>query len=417
MARFLVYAAPSRGDLYPLVPALDKLIEHGHSVFARMPASEVRDMQNRGIAARPLSESVECAIRTDWQQFSIEGSIRSLLDHMVLRGEFEATDLRTAIAKHKPDGLLIDANCFGAAAVAESSGISWASWGSCLLPFPRPGIPPFGLGLPYKRGTIGALKNWAKTGSVQKTFDQALAQLNELRTFLGAACLETVLEWPSRLANLIYFTAEPLEYHREWPANVHLVGPSTWEPYEQAVTLDSDNRPIILVSSSIEYQDDSKLIAACMQSLSPIDYQIVITTAANNYPDSGLPKGVHITRFTAHNPILEKAACVICPGNLGLVQKALCKGVPILAIPQCRDQIEIGQRLKHLNAGQALPLRELTNTGLPAAVEKTIECRPGAQAVQQAFAQYDSTTSALAILEQLIDAPEPEEDSADKVPS
>lgn len=402
MAKFLVYTAPTRGHLYPLVPTLDRLLEHGHLVFARTASSEVRTMLERGIGARPLLESVECALRTDWQQFSHEGATRSLLDHLVLRGEFEATDLKYAIDKHNPDALIIDATCFGAAAVAEASGIPWVSWSTQLLPFPRPGIPAFGLGIPLRQGTFSAIKNWTKHGSVQRTYDQALEQLNELRSFLGAAPLNSVLEWPQSLSELIYFTAVPFEYDREWPQSVHLVGPSTWEPYQEQVELQNDTRPIVLVSACCEYQDDAKMLTSVLAGLNPQHYQIVVTTASIEPQELSAFPDVTVTRFAAHIPILQKAACLVCPGNLGAVQKALVNGVPVLAIPQYRDQVEIGQRIKGNKAGLSIPLAQLKSNAVAKAVQDTIDCRPGATKLQEQFAQCDSLTAATEIIEKAI---------------
>ncbi len=405
MARILVYAAPGHGELFPLVPALKLLNEKGHEVIAKVPSVLVLPLLKLGINATALAENVECTMRSDYQQFSHQSSLQSLLEHMIRRGDAEIPDLEQAFHDYVPNIMLINANCFGANAAAEAWNFPRMSWATCLLPFPAQGIPPFGLGMPYQRSAFSAfnVKNWGKAGAVQKSYDQVLDMLNYMRQSAGAKRLSTVLEWPARLNHLLYFTAEPFEYERSWPDSVHLIGPGSWEPYEETIKLDEDDRPIILASCCCEYQDEQAMVNCILQGLDPDMYQVIITTAGVS-PDifEADPK-FKLVRYAAHNPILEKASCVICPGNLGLVQKALMHGVPVMAIPHYREQTEIGQRLKHHQAGTVLPMDQLRPSAIESCLQKTIEMKPGATKLQQFFAQYNSAELAAGLVNEYIE--------------
>ena len=52
------------------------------------------------------------------------------------RARYEGPDLREAIEEESPDALLVDINTWGAMAVAETTGMPWATWCPYLLPVP-----------------------------------------------------------------------------------------------------------------------------------------------------------------------------------------------------------------------------------------------------------------------------------------
>ncbi|MBQ7568509.1 glycosyltransferase family 1 protein [bacterium] len=402
MAKILLYMAPTRGSLYPMVPVLQKLMENGHQTFAVVPECEVGMTNLQGISSRPISEAIECADYNDFEEPSHAEALQRALLCRVQRGRLEAEDLAFWASSIQPDLLIVDAHSFGAAAWAEGSGLPWASWATRLLPFPANNIPPFSLGLPLKQGAFSALKNLGKKGSIQRVYDVALQPLNDLRASQGAMPLNNVMEWPSQLKNLLYFTAEPFEYKRDWPESVRLVGPSTWECFPERIELTNDSRPVILVSCSCDFQNEVTMVQTVLDTIDPAEYQLAITTAA---VDPQLFEGHHdvqIARFSAHLPILQRASCLICSGSLGVTQKALCCGVPVLAIPHGRDQVEIGQRLRHLKAGNSLHISQLTASSLRENLESTIACRPYAEELQQEFSHYDSASTAASIIDHLI---------------
>lgn len=402
MAKILLYMAPTRGSLYPMVPVLQQLMDKGHQTYAIVPECEVSMINFQGISSRPISEAIECAEYNDYEEINHADSLQKALICRVNRGVLEAEDLAFWSSKITPDLLIVDAHSFGAAAWAEGSGIPWASWSTRLLPFPAPNIPPFSLGLPLKQGAFSALKNLGKKGSIQRVYDVVLNPLNNLRSSQGAMPLNNVMEWPSKLNTLLYFTAEPFEYHRDWLSSVHLVGPSTWEPFPDRINLDNDGRPIILVSCSCDFQNEVNMIKTVLEAVNPSKYQVVITTAAVDPQQFNVHPSVKMTRFSAHGPILEKASCLICSGSLGTVQKALCYGVPVLAIPHGRDQVETGQRLRHLKVGNSLHVSQLTANSLRESLENTIACRPYAEELQQEFSNFHSDVTAANIIDNLI---------------
>lgn len=51
-------------------------------------------------------------------------------------------------------------------------------------------------------------------------------------------------------------------------------------------------------------------------------------------------------RFVPHEAVLERAACVVCHGGMGITQKALAAEVPVVVVPFGRDQVETARRVE-----------------------------------------------------------------------
>ena len=111
---------------------------------------------------------------------------------------------------------------------------------------------------------------------------------------------------------------------------------------------------------------------------------------------------VRIERFLPHAPLLERAACVVCHAGMGITQKALAHGVPVVAVPFGRDQPEVARRVEVAGAGVRLPARKLTPDRLREAVRRAIELRPGAERIAAAFAAAGGAVAAADELEALI---------------
>jgi MGT family glycosyltransferase len=108
----------------------------------------------------------------------------------------------------------------------------------------------------------------------------------------------------------------------------------------------------------------------------------VILTLADAYDTVDLPPApnIRVERFVAHGPVLEHAAAVVTHSGMGIVQKAVAAGVPIVAVPFGRDQPEVARRVVEAGAGVRLPARKLTPERLRAAVRQAMTMRPAAQA-------------------------------------
>jgi MGT family glycosyltransferase len=187
---------------------------------------------------------------------------------------------------------------------------------------------------------------------------------------------------------------------------VRLVGPALWEPPgPEPEWLATEERPIILVTASTEFQDDAELIRSALEAFAGQPYAIVATTAAHDPGDFDVPPNARVERYLPHAPILRRAAAVISHGGMGTTQKALAAGVPVCAVPFMRDQFEVARRVEHCGGGTLLPAKRLRPDRLRSAVEGAIACQGGAERVRDAFGRAGGAEAAASALEGLL-APE-----------
>ncbi len=115
-----------------------------------------------------------------------------------------------------------------------------------------------------------------------------------------------------------------------------------------------------------------------------------------------LPPNARVERFVPHRPVLERAACVVCHGGMGITQKAPAAGVPACVVPFGRDQLEVARHVEVADAGTRLPAGRLRPDRLRAAVQEAITKKGGANRIAAAFAAAGGPRAAVDTLEELL---------------
>jgi MGT family glycosyltransferase len=220
--------------------------------------------------------------------------------------------------------------------------------------------------------------------------------VNRLRAELGLAPVAGADELFGRAPLLLYMTAEPFEYpRRDWPGNLVLIGPCAWDPPTQPPPwLQELDRPVVLVTTSSEFQDDHRLVQVAQPALADEPVAVVATLPASDPAAVRVPANARVERFVPHGLLLDRAACAITHGGMGATQKALAHSVPVCAVPFGRDQLEVARRVEAAGAGTRLPARRLRPDRLRAKVHEAMRLREGARRIQQAFTATGGSTAA-----------------------
>jgi MGT family glycosyltransferase len=387
--KVLAYTSPARGHLYPLVPILDELAGRGHTVVLRTLASQVPTMRERGFTAAPIAPAIEKLELDDYRARTPVGKMKRSMARFGLRAEHEVADLRAAIEDEKPDALLIDAMSWGASAVAEAWDGPWAQWFPYPLPLSSPDVPPFGPGLKPASGSLGHARDRMLRPLLSGTMRRAcLPRLNVVRGTVGVQQFASIDEMYTSPPLMVYMTAEPFEYPRsDWPASVRMVGPCSWEPpADPPPWLSEIDRPLVLVNTSTEFQDDGRLVTTALEALADEPVQVVATVPSGTLPASHVPANARIENFVAHTPLLARAACAVTHGGAGATQKALASGVPVCVVPFGRDQLEVARRVEVAGAGTRLAASRLSPERLASKVREAMRLTDGAHAVAKGFA-------------------------------
>jgi MGT family glycosyltransferase len=377
MARILAYTTPATGHVFPLVPGLLALRERGHEVRLVGSAEHVEELRAAGLDAVAADPSTAKAV-TDYEVQGRDRLYRGLQD-LLGRGDAQRADLERHVAAFGPDVLLIDTIAYGAASGAEKSGLPWASVMPSLIPFPGKGIPPYGLGLKPMRGPLGFVRDKVLFRVVLREYTKAmLPSLNALRANAGLEPVADPIANLYRPDRILALTGAPLEYARvDTPAHVRFVGAQLWDPPAQTPAwLDEPGDPWVLVTCSTEYQGDEALAAAAIEGLRGEKVRVLVTLADANGGELPKAGNVRVERFVAHGPVLERAAAVVCHGGMGIVQKAVAAGVPIVAVPFGRDQPEVGRRIAESGVGVLVKQKDLSASRIRSAVRQARVMRP-----------------------------------------
>lgn len=405
MARFLVYTSPERGHLYPTVPTLEELRRRGHEVAVRTASWEVELLRSLGFRVEPVDRAIEARPSDDWRAKTPIGAIRRDVANFVERAELEIPDLEQALAQEAPDTLMIDTTSWGAATLAEASGLPWAYFAHFPLPIPSRDAPPYGLGLAPRSDRIGALRDALARRLVFEPLERiALPRINALRRRFELAPLRGGGDVFLASPLLLSYTAEPFEYPRsDWPPSIRMVGPGVWDPpADPPEWLDEVQRPLVLVTCSSQFQNDAKLVETALEAFADSELDVAVTTAGVPADSFTPPPNMRLARFVPHRPLLERAACVVCHAGMGITQKALAYGVPVCAVPFGRDQFEVARRVEVAGAGVRLPASRLRPDRLRDAVDGALAKRAGAESIAAAFAAAGGPGRAADALERLL---------------
>ncbi|MDE8585783.1 glycosyltransferase [Arthrobacter sp. NQ4] len=422
MSTVLAYTSPAIGHLFPMVPLLEELKARGHDVHIRTLLRQVPQLTESGFHAGPVDGRILAIEATDYRATNAKAALASSVETFAARARFDAPDLQRAIAGIRPDLLLIDINAWGARILAEHSGLPWATFSPYTPPLPSRGTPPFGPGLAPLPGPLGmardAVVRRLVIGAVEKLM---LPRINALRDDISGGMLPPVTGADSMFRTaplMLVATAGPFEYpHPDWAPDVRMIGALDWEPpAENPPWLGEATAPVVLVTTSSEYQADDAIVRTALAALAGEPYTVVATLPAAQAGSAGaarasgldrfqpVPSNARLEHFVPHGPVLDRAAVAITHGGMGATQKALSKGVPVVVVPFGRDQHEVAARVVAADAGVRLSRKRLTPERLREAVHQALGKAPGARRVAEGYAAAGGAAAGADALEELVRA-------------
>jgi MGT family glycosyltransferase len=277
---------------------------------------------------------------------------------------------------------------------------------SNLLSFPDSGTPPLGPGLKPAGGPLGRARDAALNRVMARLFDKGLDQLNEVRRENGLEPRASVLENFERADRLLLMTSRAFEYESFTPPpNVRVVGPRLDDPaWVGDWTPPAGDDPLVLVGMSSTYMDHADVLQRVTTALGRLRVRGIVTTGPAVPVDAiEAPANVTVVERAPHSEVLRHASAVVTHAGHGTVIKALAAGVPVVALPLGRDQLDNAARVVHHGAG----LR-LKPNAKPEAIAKALRrvldepsFGAGAERLAAAIAAETSEDRAIAELEAL----------------
>jgi MGT family glycosyltransferase len=268
-----------------------------------------------------------------------------------------AADVRDELRRRPADAVVANFFVFGAQIAAEAEGVPFAFLVSNILSFPGSNTPPLGPGLKPARGPLGRARDAALNRLMGRLFDKGLDRLNEVRADNGLAPRGSVLENFERADRLLLMTSGAFEYEQFTPPpNVRLVGPRLDDPaWVGHWTPPAGDEPLVLVGMSSTFMNHADVLQRAATALGELPVRGLVTTGPAVPVDAiDAPANVTVVERAPHREVLRHASAIVTHAGHGTVIKALAAGVPVVAMPLGRDQLDNAARIAHHGAGLRL---------------------------------------------------------------
>lgn len=352
------------GNAPPQLALTRELVGRGHEVrvLAHRAARErIEDTGAEFVAfkqalpdldiTRPETDSIR-----DWEARTALGGAKRMRDAVIAPVPDAAREIIGLLNGWNADVLVFDWLFVGAAVAAERVGVPAVALVHCPYPLPAPGAPPLFSGLRPMAGPVGAIRDRLLNGLMHRFSATGLPVLNEVRAEHGLAPLPN---WNDQVlgARAIYvMTAPELDFssRAELPANVHYVGPA-FEPFEtdwESPWPAENTDPLVLISFSTSYMNQGRLAQRVLDAVAGLKVRALLTVGpALDTSQLRIPENTYAVAFLAHRTILPHASLAITHAGWQTVNAALADGVPLVCVPDGRDQPDNAARVVVVGAG------------------------------------------------------------------
>jgi UDP:flavonoid glycosyltransferase YjiC (YdhE family) len=279
---------------------------------------------------------------------------------------------RRAVAELRPDALVHDILTLAPALAAELEGVPAATLIPHVYPVGAPGLPPYAFGARLPRSTMGR-SVWARFDRlVEMGLRRGRSELNDARMQLG---LPPVMRFHGGISEQLCLvgTFPQLEYPRQWPLHVHVVGPLIWEPPYHNVEPPPGDQPLLLVAPSTAQDGEHRLLRAALAGLG--DEPVRMLATWNRKPLAGpvrVAANSRLVEWVSYSRAMPRCALVIGHAGHGTMVRALASGAPVVAVPHSGDMAENAARADWAGVGVRLPWRMLGPRTLRAAVRRAL---------------------------------------------
>ena len=378
--RILLGAFGDPGHAFPMLALGEALVARGHTVALQT----WRRWESAASAA-----GIEFAAAPEYHVFpTLE---RPLTPYAAaVRAARETQPLVRSFA---PDVAVADILTPAPALAAELEGVPVATLVPHLHPHLPPGFPPYSIGARLPRTAAGRAL-WRGTDRVVAIgLERGRREYNDCRARLGLAPLPYVHTALSRSLTLVASVPQ-LEYPRDWPSWVRVVGPLLWEPPASAVLPPAGEGPVVLVAPSTSQDPGRVLLRAALEGLAGEPVRVI---AVGSEPSPG---NAVVVPWLSYSKTMPACDVVVTHGGHGTLMLALTAGCRVVVSPAGGDMAENAARVDWAGFGVRLPKRLCTPRGVRLAVRRAL-ARPSApvEALARWIATHDSRARACVEIE------------------
>jgi UDP:flavonoid glycosyltransferase YjiC (YdhE family) len=254
----------------------------------------------------------------------------------------------------------------------------------CPYPLPLDGVPPLftGSGLRPIDGPLGTVRDRLLNGIANRMLATGLPALNRARSEQGLRPLD---HWAAQLLGVqvicVMTAPERGSSRGRLPANVRYVGPA-FEPCAREWSSpwpETNTDPRVVVSFSTSYKNQQALAQRVLDALAGLPVGALLTAGPTLDTSRLCPPRTHAPWPSYRiEPCSRTRALVVTHADWQTVNAALADGVPLLCIPDGRDQPDNAARVLLASAG--MRVRKQTSPPQAPHGDRRGARRPGAQA-------------------------------------
>jgi UDP:flavonoid glycosyltransferase YjiC (YdhE family) len=417
VARFLVATMPIPGHLAPFTPVVRRLTGAGHEVVWYGSAHHRSRIEQTGARFAPMDRAIDYGdgdYNRYFPQRARKKGLRQVIHDfdVMFVGQlpYIIDDLVDLEKSFEPDVLMHDPAIPGAL-VERLTGVPGAQLNITVPAFKWPGVPPFGLGLPFADGPIGRLRDRLAFQLVDRVvFRRPNATYRQIAQTRG---------WPVHPVRPIlseHLNLQPsvpeMDYPvAPWPDTLHFIGPlppetGPFTPPRWWDELLDVSRRVVLVTQGTVAIDPTQLIIPALRALADTDVLVIAATGGPGAADLGIevPANAHVEPFIPFGKLMPHVDAYVTNGGFGGVSIALSHGVPVVVGGRTEDKAEVAARLAHSGAGINLRTQHPSPARLRQAVRRVLDdegYRTRAGQIRRSMAAHDAPAEAAHLLERL----------------
>lgn len=363
MTKAIFYNIPASGHVNPTLPVVSELIAAGEQVIYYAAGEHRPQVEAAGAVFRPYH-----GVPDDYfHATGLDGSRPPSTALTLARTTRDVLpELLEQAKADKPDYVIYDSMCPWGQLAAQALAVPSVS-SSTFMVF----TPSLVLRSPAMFGLLaGTLRGLPDLRRYFKLMG-GLARQHGLRP-IG---YPEIFALPADL--MINYTAAVLQPGaRRLGRRIRFVGPSIGsraaEPQFPFDLL--DDRPLVYVSLGTVNNRNPAFFRAAIAAYRQAPLQVVMSIGRNidQAALGEIPANVIVREKVPQLALLERAAVFVNHAGMNSVQEALCRGVPLITVPQSPEQAVIAKRVARLGAGVMLAGNGLTPGKLRSATERVL---------------------------------------------
>jgi UDP:flavonoid glycosyltransferase YjiC (YdhE family) len=377
------------GHAFPMLALGEALLARGHEVTIETWKRWQEPAEAAGLAFVPAPE---------YQVFPTRERPLQPYEAAVLA----ARTTRESIRATAPDAVVSDILTPAPALAGELEGLPVATLVPHIHPDLPPGFPPYSIGARLPRTRVGTAL-WRRTDRlVAIGLERGREEYNDCRARLGLPPLPWRHTGLSRSLSLVS-TLPQLEYPREWPSWLQVVGPLLWEPPGERAQPPPGDGPVVLLAPSTAQDPQHRLLRATLAGLADEPVRMIaVWTGHEPAPPFPVPANCALVPWLSYARTMPACDLVISHGGHGTLARALTSGCPVVICPAGGDMAESAARVDWAGVGVRLAPRFCTPWGVRLAVRRALanpRLRERAEAAARWAREHPAGPTAVAALE------------------